>query len=214
VAKFHLAYYSRPVLTLLGGSGYFAGGASGVVADLIQHPDRSYGDIWAENMPSSGITGAYDLPHALVAGVREWLTSQTNAPYWYWAFAGDPTKTFNGGTATVASPPTDTADFQQPTVKSKSPGFHATGVSRSTKIRVTFSEPIKGASTHVTLWHGTTKITFSSFTWDATTNTITFTLASRLAAGTTYSVKIDQYVKDLVGNPFVPTQWWFQTGAT
>jgi Bacterial Ig-like domain len=212
-AKLHLAYYSRPILTALHGSGYFAGGASNVVADLIQHPDESYGDIWADNLPS-GATGTYDLPHALVAGAHEWLTSQSGAPYWYWAFAGDPSSTFNGGTATVSAPPTGTADFSQPTVKSKSPGFHATGVLRSTKIRVTFSEPVKGASTHVTLWHGTTKLTIASFTWDATTNTITLTPSSKLAASTTYSVKVDQYVKDLAGNPFVATSWWFQTGAS
>jgi hypothetical protein len=90
-----------------------AGG--GVIADLIQNPDKSYGDIWAENLPS-GVTGAYDLPHALVTGTREWLT-------------------------------------RQPTGLHKSPGVHIS--SRSTS-----------------------------------------------------------YVRDLAGNPFVATSWWFQTSGS
>ena len=209
-AKFHLAYYSRPVLTLLHGGGYFAGGSSGVVTDLVQNPGKSFGDIWYDNMPWS-YTGAYALPHALVAGQQEWLTRQDSAPYFYWAFAGDPTHTFNGGTATVAQTPTDTADFQQPTIKAKTPGFHASGVSRSAKIVVTFSEQVAGASTHVTLWRGTTKIT-TTFTWNASTNAITLTPSTRLAAYTTYTVKVDKYVHDMAGNPFVATSWWFKTG--
>jgi hypothetical protein len=211
-AKLHLAYYSRPVITTLHGSGYFAGGSSGVIADLIQNPDKSYGDIWAENLPS-GVTGAYDLPHALVTGAREWLTRQPTGPYWYYAFAGNPATTFAGGTSTVAAAPTDTADFTQPTVLHKSPGFHQTGVSRSTKVKVMFSEPVQGSSTHVTLWHGTTKLT-TTFTWDASTNSITLTPSSRLAAWTTYTVKVDKYVRDLAGNPFVATSWWFQTSGS
>ena len=209
-AKLHLAYYSRPVITALHGSGYFAGGQGSILTDLVQNPDKSYGDIWAENMPW-GITGAYDIPHALVSGAREWLTRQDNAPYFYYAFAGDPTKTFNGGTATVSAPPTGTADFDAPLISVLNPGYHATGVSRSTKVKVTFNEAVQNTAIHVTLWHGTTKVTVTS-SYDAASHTVTLTPSAALLASTTYTIKVDKYVYDMVKNPFVPGAVWFKTG--
>lgn len=207
-ARLHLGYYSRSILTTLHGSGYFAGQAAGVVADLIQHPTRSYGDIWRDNLPS-GITGAYDLPHPLVAGDREWLTRQTTGPYWYYAFAGNPARTFAGGTSTFTAP-TGTADFGQPTITSRKPAASTTGIATNALVSVTFSEAVTGVTTHVTLWRGTTKLTVTA-SWNATTHTVILTPSARLAHGTTYTVKVDANVKDASGNPFIPTSYWFKT---
>jgi hypothetical protein len=208
VAKLHLAYYSRPYITALHASGYFAGGSSDVVPDLIQNPGRSYGDIWTDNLPWS-VTGAYDLPHALVSGAREWLTRQPSDPYWYYAFAGNPATTFAGGTSTFTAP-TGTADFNAPTIQALNPGYHATGVATTTKVKVTFNEPVQNTAIHVTLWRGTTKVTVSS-SYDGATRTVTLTPSARLAAGTTYTIKVDKFVYDMARNPFVPGSVWFKT---
>lgn len=118
-ARAHVAYFSRPVLTALGGSGYFAGRSEGVVGDLLANPDRSFGDIYDDNLPG-GVTGPYDVSHLLVAGAREWLTRQSSSPYWYYAFAGDPGRTFSGGTATYTAP-TMTFDVTAPKLKARTP---------------------------------------------------------------------------------------------
>jgi hypothetical protein len=184
-AKLHVAYYSRPVLTALGGSAYFAGSASSVVADLLANPDRSYGDIYWDNLPYD-VIGAFDLPHALVGGAREWLTRRSYDPYWYYAFAGDPARTFAGGTSTFTAP-TGTGDFDAPKVVARSPRSGATGVSRWTRVAVTFSEPVSSVVKNITLWRGTTKIS-ASVSYDPTTLTATLTPAYRLARGVTYKV--------------------------
>ena len=103
LAKAHVGYYSRPILGLLGGSGYFAGRSSSVVTDLLANPNKSFGDIYNENMPW-GVNAAYNFPHMFHSGKREWLTHQPRDPYWYYAFAGNPGRTLNGGTAPYSGP--------------------------------------------------------------------------------------------------------------
>jgi hypothetical protein len=104
LARSHVGYYSRPILgPILGGGGYFAGRSSSVVTDMLANPDKSFGDIYNENMPW-GLDGAYDYAHLFHSGMREWLTHQEHDPYWYFAFAGNPARTLNGGTASYTSP--------------------------------------------------------------------------------------------------------------
>jgi hypothetical protein len=205
-ARAHLAYFSRPMIGVLGASGYFAGHAMGVMADLLANPDRSYGDIFNDNLPS--VLAGYDMPHQLVAGAREWLTRQSSDPYWEYAFAGDPARTFNGGTSTFTAP-TGTGDFVAPRIAARSPAPGKTGVSRYTKVVVTFTESVYVGS-NLSLWRGTTRLS-ATVSYNGTTLTATLTPTYRLARGVTYTVKAGTGIKDAAGNRLTLTKWWFKT---
>jgi len=208
-AYLHLAYYSRPMISALGGSGYFAGHhVTGVIGDLLANPDKSYGDIFWDNMPSD-VLAAYDLQHKLVAGAREWITREADNPFWTYAFAGNPARTFNGGTSTFTAP-TGTGDFTAPYLTARTPAPNKTGVSRVANVVVTFSEMIYGYSAGFSLWRGTTKIS-ATVTYNATTRTATLNPNSTLAAGVTYTVKVTGAIKDGARNQLKATSWKFKT---
>jgi len=205
-ARAHASYFSRPMFQL-GASGYFAGHTMGIVHDLLSNPDMSYGDIFNMNMPWD-VTGAYETSHQLLSGLKVWLTRQSDTPYWDYAFAGDPARTFNGGTSTYTAP-TGTADFSAPTWTSRSPKSGSTGVPRSTKVKVTFSENVRYA-THMYLYRGTTKVR-ASVSYDSATHTATLTPSSRLAGGVKYTVKLTSYVRDYAGNRLRAFKFSFTT---
>ena len=205
-ARAHISYYSRPMFQL-GASGYFAGHTMGIVQDLLANPDMSYGDIFNMNM-SWGATASYATSHQLIGGLDVWLTRQDDTPYWDYAFAGDPARTFNGGTSTFTAP-TATLDFTAPKWVSRNPKTGSTGVSRSTKVTVTFSENVKYAS-HMYLYRGTNKVS-ASVSYNSTTHTATLTPSSRLAAGVKYTVKLTSYVRDYAGNRLKAFSFTFTT---
>jgi len=205
----HLAYYSRPMITALGGSGYFAGHhITGVIGDLLANPDRSYGDIFWDNLPSD-VSYSWDLSHKLVSGAREWITKEPSNPYWMYAFAGNPARTFNGGTSTFTAP-TGTGDFSAPWFKSRTPAPSATGVNRYANVVVTFTEPVSGATGGLTLWRGDTKVS-ATVTYDAVKRTATLNPSSGLARGVYYTVKASSSIKDAVGNRLKASSWKFKT---
>lgn len=206
-ARAHLAYFSRPMIGVLGASGYFAGHAMGVMADLLANPDRSYGDIFNDNLPS--VMAGYDMPHQLVSGAREWLTRQSSDPYWEYAFAGDPARTFNGGTSTFTAP-TGTGDFVAPWIKSRSPAAGKTGVAPYAKVVVTFTEAVRNVPSSLSLWRGTTKVG-ATVAYNATTFTATLTPNSYMARGVTYTVKAGSNIMDAAGNRFSGAKWSFKT---
>jgi hypothetical protein len=109
VALQRVGYYSRSMLTALGASGYFATdqGATPLVHALITKPTTPYGDIYTANRVS-GIAST-DSPHPLVSGLRAWLGLRSTDPYYTYAFAGNPTRTFAGGTAALTLPPPPTS---------------------------------------------------------------------------------------------------------
>lgn len=204
----HAAYYSRPMLTTLGASGYFAGRTEGLILDLLAHPDRSYGDIWTESLPS-GITSAYGMAHPLVSGLREWLTQQSSNPWWYYAFAGNPARTLAGGTSTFTAP-AKTLDTTPPKLSSLTPAPNATGQAQRPKISMVFSEPVRYVSyATVSLWHGSTQIS-STVTYDPTTGLATLANASPLSLGATYTVKVSSTIMDGSGNHLAATSWSFR----
>ena len=210
-ARAHLAYFSRPVLTALGGSGYFAGHAQGVVDDLLAQPDRSYGDIFNDNLSSHEVvSGPYDTPHALVADAREWLTKQSSTPYWDYAFAGDPGRTFAGGTATY-TPADPTLDFVTPRIRTRTPGPGATGVTTTPRVTITFTDPMTYVTnTNITLWRGSTQLA-AYVSYNSTTFTAALAPKYTLARGTTYTIKVNSHVRDAAGNHIAPTSWSFTT---
>ena len=116
VALQRVGYYSRPILTTLGGSGYFATdqGATPLVHALITKPTTAYGDIYSANL-ASGLT-ATDSPHPFVSAARAWLGLRSTDPYYTYAFAGNPTRTFAGGTAALSLPAPPAASSSGTTV--------------------------------------------------------------------------------------------------
>lgn len=205
----HLAYYSRPMISALGGSGYFAGHhVTGVIGDLLANPDKSYGDIFWDNLPWD-VKYSFDLPHKLVSGDREWITKEADNPYWTYAFAGNPASTFNGGTSTFTAP-TDTGDFSAPWFKTRNPAPGKTGLNRYANVLVTFTEPVSGATTNLSLWRGDSKVS-ATITYDAATRTATINPSSGLARGVWYTVKAGKYIKDAAGNKLKATSWKFKT---
>jgi hypothetical protein len=208
-ARAHLAYFSRPMIGVLGASGYFAGHAMGIMADLLANPDMSYGDIWNNNMP--GVLGAYAMPHQLVTGAQEWLTRQSSDPYWEYAFAGDPARTFNGGTSTYTAP-TGTGDFVAPRIKTRTPAPNKTGVATTTNVVVSFTERVYNAGGNVSLWRGTTKVS-ATVAYNSTTFTVTLNPNSNLARGVWYKVKIGPSIIDGAHNRLPSSSWTFKTAS-
>jgi len=179
-----------------------------VVMDLLSNPDKSYGDIFNDDMPF-GITAAYDMAQPLVSGAREWLTHQTGNPWWYYAFAGDPSRTLNGGTSTYTAP-SDTLDSTPPKVSSRTPASGSTSQARNVPIHFTFNEAVSHVSaTTVSLWKGSSKVA-ASVTFDAGTRTATITPTTLLALGGTYTVKLTSTIRDTADNRLVATSWSFR----
>jgi PKD repeat protein len=88
-------YYSRAFLAL--GGTYFASdvGSRSVVENILRNPTRSFGDIFKMSQGYSA-TALRTFPHWFVGGAEAWI-QRTQGPgglmsYWY-AFAGDPTRT-------------------------------------------------------------------------------------------------------------------------
>jgi Big-like domain-containing protein len=209
-ARAHVSYFSRPMFQL-GASGYFAGHTTHIVQSLLSSPDTSYGDIFNANMPWD-ITASYETSHQLLSGLKVWLTRQSDTPYWDYAFAGNPARTFAGGTSTFTAP-TGTADFFAPRVVARAPASGQSGVSRTTRVVVTFSENVKGATaSYFTLWRGSTKLS-ATVSYNAAAFTATLTPASPLARGTVYTVKLTKTIRDLSNNRLATQSFKFKTAS-
>ena len=111
IAAQRVGAYSRAPLAELGASAYFATdfyeGAAHLVARLLDQPTLPYGDAFASE-PRFVTDGLTRLAHASVEGAETWLHRSAyfegKVDYWY-AFAGDPTATFAGGSATARGVP-------------------------------------------------------------------------------------------------------------
>ena len=110
VARERVSAYSRAPLAELGASAYFATdyfeGAAHLVGALLDHPDRSYGDLFATE-PRFAADGVVRHPHASVEGAETWLHRSPyfdgKEDYWY-AFAGDPASSFAAGASGSLEP--------------------------------------------------------------------------------------------------------------
>jgi len=103
-----------------------------------------------------------------------------------------------------------------PTVLSTTPLDLATGVSITQKPTATFSEAMDGATisgTSFTLMQGATPIA-GAVTFDAVTNTATFTPAAPLGLDLVYTATVTTGAKDLGGSALAADRvWTFTTGA-
>lgn len=105
---------------------------------------------------------------------------------------------------TTAPPPA--VDLEAPSVVQNSNLPTGTGVPRDTPISVSFNEPI------TPFYYGSINGYPTKVDIDYTTNTVTMTPTTLLAASTTYTVSIR--VRDLAGNLMPLFQWQFTTGTT
>jgi hypothetical protein len=117
VAAERVGAYSRAPLAELGASAYFATdyfeGAAHLVGSLLDHPDLAYGDLFGTD-PRFRADGLARLPHVSIEGAETWLHRSAyfdgKEDYWY-AFAGDPTSSFNGHTRPLEGAPAAMPDI-------------------------------------------------------------------------------------------------------
>ncbi|MEO8510794.1 MAG: hypothetical protein ABI534_06080 [Chloroflexota bacterium] len=112
-AQARVAGYARAPLDDLAASAYFAtdfyDGAARLISTMLEHPDWTYGQVYAAE-PNFSPDALAMLPDAAVAGRQVWLHHSPyldgKTEYWY-AFAGDPeltpAATLHAGTAPVAA---------------------------------------------------------------------------------------------------------------
>ena len=109
--------------------------------------------------------------------------------------------------------PVTIVDTTRPTIRSRSPGPGAVGVSPKTVIRVKFSEPVRGVSSTTVrlknlssgLWVRV-KVTYSASTRTATIDPVLW-----MFRGTKYAVYATSGIHDLSGNALANTHWSFTT---
>jgi hypothetical protein len=115
--------------------------------------------------------------------------------------------------ASVTFQVTPVTDTTSPTIVSRVPQSNQGGVSITTAISVTFSEPlnedlINDQSLQVTE-NGNPVAGIVSY--DSTSYTLTNTLSSDLSAGTQYTITLDGTLEDLAGNSVSADSWNFTT---
>jgi hypothetical protein len=117
---------------------------------------------------------------------------------------------------TAAAPsPTPTPDTTPPKVKSKTPNWGQTGISRSTSVIVSFTEPVRGISSATFKLRNKSTGSLISVTvsYDGPARTATLKPASRLAARTAYIAYLTSAITDRAGNRLSAQSWTFTTGA-
>ena len=101
-----------------------------------------------------------------------------------------------------------------PVATPASPLPGATNVSRTTTVTATASEDLTrvGTST-VSLTSSSGTVVSATVSFNATTDVVTLVPKTALAANTTYTMKLTNGIKDVVGNPLNNLTWTFTTGA-
>jgi hypothetical protein len=213
-----VSYFSRPILSGLGGGGYFATdhGATPLVHAMITNPDAALGDIYVANTPS--VITATSQSHLFVTGASAWLGHRGTDPYYTYAFAGNPNRTFAGGTAdmTLTPPPPagDGTDVTPPTLTTRSPGRGKPNISMSTTVTVQFSEAVTGVTGGNFVLRAGSTVVPSTVTYDSGTHAGLLRPNAPLEPSTQYSVALSGRIKDAAGNALAWTTWVFSTRLT
>lgn len=139
-------------------------------------------------------------------------TSGGNGVYRYGSSGGFPSNTWQSSNywVDVVFETTGGADTTPPTVTSRSPGVDAVGVSTAAHVTATFSEPVESSSVTMALADDTGASVPGSTSYDAASNTATFTPTAPLDEATTYTATMSDVV-DLAGNLMDPVTWSFTT---
>jgi hypothetical protein len=160
---------------------------------------------------------AVDNPplHALRDG-----TNGGNGVYAYAATTTFPNASYQGTNYwvdVVFSPSGGSTDTTPPTVATVTPASGATGVSRSTTVTATFSEPMDASTVvaaNVELRDAANTLVAASVAYNAATRVATLTPSATLAAATVYTARVKSGVKDVAGNAMVADRvWTFTTVA-
>jgi hypothetical protein len=145
-------------------------------------------------------------------------TTTTNGSHTLTAVARDAAGNTRSASRTVTVN-NSTPDTTRPTVSVTAPAANATGVSRATTVRATFSEAMNASTvTAITfvLRDGTTTVA-AAVSYDSGTLAATLTPSQQLAAGRIYTATItggSGGVKDLAGNALASNYVWSFTTAS
>jgi hypothetical protein len=164
--------------------------------------------------PCAGLT-----PAQIVQKMRADASAYTTAHPTY-GFAGDPAHPVSGRyfgylyrVDTPVPPEDPPLDETPPEVTTVSPSDGATGVSTSTEVAVTFTEPMDEPATEAAFSLARSSDASpvgGSFSWSG--NTLTFDPASALSEGTNYAATVSTAATDEAGNPLgAATTWGFKT---
>jgi hypothetical protein len=151
-------------------------------------------------------TGVDNGPlHALAAGV-----SGPNGVYAYGTTSKFPTSSYNSTNywVDVIFAPA----VGGPTVTTTTPAAGANGAATNLPLKATFSTAVQPGTISFTVKDAANNPVTGSVTYDATTNTATFTPAALLAVSTTYTATVSG-AQDSSGNAMVPVSWSFTTEA-
>ena len=147
------------------------------------------------------------------------ITGIAIGPHTYTAKATDAASNASGASNSVTVTESTPADNTPPTVAGRVPAPNATGVANNAQVKVTFSEAMDSSTittSTITLKQGSTGVA-GSVTYDAATRTATFTPASALADGTSYTVTVvggSGGVKDAGSNAMTADDSWSFNTAT
>ncbi|WP_210420322.1 Ig-like domain repeat protein [Aquisphaera giovannonii] len=107
---------------------------------------------------------------------------------------------------------TNSVDTTPPTVTGQTPAPGVTGVSMTTSVTATFSEPVTPGSIVFTL-SGPGGAVAATLSYNAASNVATLTPGAALSPSTTYTAAVSGAM-DAAGNVMTPTSWSFTTAAT
>jgi methionine-rich copper-binding protein CopC len=107
---------------------------------------------------------------------------------------------------------TSSSDTTKPTLTDKQPASGATGVSSSTDVTATFSEPVTSSSIAMTLKDSNNASVTGSKAYDSASRKVTFTPSSNLKDSETYTATVSG-ATDAAGNTMDLVSWSFTTAA-
>ena len=108
-----------------------------------------------------------------------------------------------------------TTDATRPTIVGRLPASGATGVSRTSSVKVRFSSAVKGVTTSSFQLKDTVTGSYiaASVSYDAATHRATLDPVGSLARGRTYQVIARSGIRDLAGNALITMSWKFKTAS-
>jgi hypothetical protein len=204
-ARERVRNYSYPALAL-GAGAYFATdfGASGLIDQILRYPERPFGEIY-RNGNGYDEAAQRHFAHADVPGSEVWIQktyAMGRSDYWY-AFAGDPTRT-PGGTY-VAPPPA-------PLVTAVSPADGKKWVRTDYRPRAFFDVPVQGVSADsFALYDSFGFRVPAKVWWNADKRRALLKPASRLVTREWYTARLSDAIHTADGGRLDPMEWTFRT---
>lgn len=207
VALERVKNFSTPILRL--GGTYFATdlGSKRLVELILGSPDVAFGEIFRQG---SGYdpTALRIHAHADVAGSEVWVQKTTSqwlgTDYWY-AFAGDPTRTPAGGVGALPD---------APSVTKVAPADGKKWVRTSARVKAWFDAAVVGVSGSTFTLHDAYGFRVEArVRWRADLNRAVLVPALPLIPKERYMARLSGAIRNGEGVPLVPVQWSFRVRA-